>query len=233
MSLIDEALKRAQEASRRQGEPERARPWSPPPLPDAGLARRRAIARALGIGAGGIAGLAAIGVLGWIVWNAAASEKTASPVTPAAARAVAAGAPTPEPTLPETIVSKPPSATAASGVPASPPPTHAPATASANGAVQPRTDAQPSAPAPAPAPAVAPPPKGLSDGRTYIRVVELPEGGRIELGGIVWSEEEPRALLNDRIVAVDGYVEGFTVSKIDENRVVLTRDGMTIYLAVK
>jgi hypothetical protein len=234
VSLIDEALKRAQEASRRQGEPERARPWSPPPLPDAGLARRRAIARALGIGAGVIAGLAAVGVLGWIVWNAAASEKTASPVAPAATRAVAAAAPTPEPTLPETIVSKPPSANAASGVPASPAPIRAPATASVNGAAQsPRTDAQPSVPAPAPAPAVASQPKGLSDGRTYIRVVELPEGGRIELGGIVWSEEEPRALLNDRIVAVDGYVEGFTVSKIDENRVVLTRDGMTIYLAVK
>ena len=222
MSLIDDALKRAQEASRRQGEPERKRPWTPAPLPDAGLARRRAIVRAVGIAAASIAGVAVAGLLGWIVWNAAGSEKTAAPVAPSVPR-VAVAVPTPEPTLSETVVSPPLSSKAASGVPAAPRPTNAPAPATAN------------APQQAPPPAAAPPsqPRGLTDGKTYIRVVELPEGGRIELGGIVWSEEEPRALLNDRITAVDGYVEGFTVSKIDENRVVLTRDGMTIYLAVK
>ena len=42
MSLIDEALKRAQEASQREGEKSQERPWTPAPLPDAGLARRRA-----------------------------------------------------------------------------------------------------------------------------------------------------------------------------------------------
>ena len=43
MSLIDEALKRAQEASQREGaKGETARPWTPAPLPDAGLAKRRA-----------------------------------------------------------------------------------------------------------------------------------------------------------------------------------------------
>ena len=223
MSLIDDALKRAQEASRKQGEPERARPWTPAPLPDAGLARRRATVRAVGIAAGAIAGLAAVGLLGWIVWNAAASEKIA-PVTPSAPRVAAAAVPTVEPTLPETIVPTPPAARAASGVAAPPRPVPAPPTASGEVTAQPpRAEA-----APPPAP-----PRGLSDGKTYIRVVELPDGGKIELGGIVWSEEEPRALLNDRITAVDGYVEGFTVSKIDENRVVLTRDGITIYLAVK
>ena len=41
MSLIDEALKRAQEATRSQGAKTDARPWTPAPLPDAGLARRR------------------------------------------------------------------------------------------------------------------------------------------------------------------------------------------------
>ena len=73
----------------------------------------------------------------------------------------------------------------------------------------------------------------LDAGRTYVGVVHLPEGRRIELGGIVWSEEEPRALLNDRIVATDAYVEGFTVAKIEENRVALEKDGMTIYLVLK
>jgi hypothetical protein len=220
VSLIDDALKRAQEASRTQGEPDKARPWTPPPLPDAGLARRRAILRALGIAAGGIAGLAVLGLLGWVIWNAAASEKTAAAATPAPR--VAAAVPTPEPTLAETVVAPPVRARAAAVAAPSPHPTQAPASTGANASPEPK----PAAAAPAQ-------PRGLSDGKTYIRVVELPEGGRIELGGIVWSEEEPRALLNDRITAVDGYVEGFTVSKIDENRVVLTRDGMTIYLAVK
>jgi hypothetical protein len=73
----------------------------------------------------------------------------------------------------------------------------------------------------------------LQDGRTYVGVVQLPDGAKIELGGIAWSEEEPRALLNDRIVGTDAYVAGFTVAKIEENRVVLVRDGMTVYLAVK
>jgi hypothetical protein len=80
---------------------------------------------------------------------------------------------------------------------------------------------------------VPPPPSELRDGRTYLRVVVLPDGSRIELGGIVWSEEEPRALLNERIVATDAYVAGFTVASIEENRVALVRDGMTIYLAIK
>jgi len=77
------------------------------------------------------------------------------------------------------------------------------------------------------------PPSVLEAGRTYVGIVHLPEGRRIELGGIVWSEAEPRALLNDRIVATDGYVEGFTVAKIEENRVALEKDGMTIYLVLK
>ena len=63
--------------------------------------------------------------------------------------------------------------------------------------------------------------------------VDLPGGGRIELGGIVWSEDEPRALLNDRIVGTEAFVEGFTVSKIEENRVLLEKDGVTISISLK
>ena len=61
----------------------------------------------------------------------------------------------------------------------------------------------------------------------------LPGGAKIELGGIVWSETEPRALLNDRVAAVGAYVEGFTLSKIEQDRVVLEKDGVTISLSVK
>jgi hypothetical protein len=79
----------------------------------------------------------------------------------------------------------------------------------------------------------APPPPRLGSSRTYAGGVTLPGGEKIELGGIAWSEEEPRALLNDRIVGVGGYVSGYSVSKIEPDRVVLEKDGATIVLTVK
>jgi hypothetical protein len=86
----------------------------------------------------------------------------------------------------------------------------------------------------APVPASPAPTSGrLTSGKTYVGSVSLAGGARIELGGIVWSETEPRALLNDRVVAVGSYVEGFTVSKIDADRVALEKDGVTISLSVK
>ena len=83
------------------------------------------------------------------------------------------------------------------------------------------------------APAAEPSAQHLTVGRTYVGSIALPEGAKVELGGIVWSETEPRALLNDRIVAAGAYVEGFTVSKIEADRVELEKDGLRIFLAVK
>ncbi len=214
MSLIDEALKRAQEASQREGQKsETSRPWTPAPLPDAGLARRRALLR-LGLRAlAGIAAVVVLAFLGRMVWDAAAPEPAPE------VRVAAAPVPTPAPTLPETLVPTPNAPPAAVAAPTRPRPTRI---------------AMPQAEDVSTAVVEVPPPRSvLDDGRTYVGVVNLPDGRRIELGGIVWSEEEPRALLNDRIVATDAYVEGFTVSKIEEGRVALVRDGMTIYLSLK
>jgi hypothetical protein len=85
------------------------------------------------------------------------------------------------------------------------------------------------------APAEAPAPRRdrLVSGKTYAGSVALPEGARVELGGIVWSETEPRALLNDRILGVGGYVEGFRVESIETERVALRKDELTIFLSVK
>jgi hypothetical protein len=215
VSLIDEALKRAQEASRRGDAPderERSRPWTPAPLPDAGLARRRALVRA---GLWTLIGLAAAVVLAWggrRIWDAASLDSTptrAAAVLPTSPPTVpaAVGVPTPMPTA------EPPAATPR------PRPTRV--------AIPQTEDIAPGVIE------VPPPPSVLQDGRTYVGVIQLPDGAKIELGGIAWSEEEPRALLNDRIVGTDAYVAGFTVAKIEENRVVLVRDGMTVYLAVK
>ena len=87
-----------------------------------------------------------------------------------------------------------------------------------------------------PAPAASPPrraPQAVADGKTYAGSVALPGGAKIELGGIVWSETEPRALLNDRIAARGRARRGLQLTKIEENRVALEKDGVTIYISVK
>ncbi|MGE5414384.1 MAG: hypothetical protein ACM3NW_09435, partial [Syntrophomonadaceae bacterium] len=82
----------------------------------------------------------------------------------------------------------------------------------------------------------APPPvsaHGSGGGRSFAGAASLPGGVRIELGGIAWSETEPRALLNDRVMGTGAYVEGWSVERIEEDRVVLEKDGATITITVK
>jgi hypothetical protein len=97
-----------------------------------------------------------------------------------------------------------------------PPPRAADGIANASGSAAVRAHA-------APAPA----------GKSYKGKVALPDGGSIELGGIVWSEADPRALVNDRVVAVGAYVQGYTIERIEEDRVVLEKDGKRITITVK
>ncbi|MEP6993027.1 MAG: hypothetical protein ABI968_00805 [Acidobacteriota bacterium] len=219
MSLIDEALKRAQSAGAQGEAPSahRERPWVPTPMPDAGLARRRVLRRAV------IAVLLAIAGAAGAYWLIARS-----PSGGPSARAQPAGrslattpalssAPAVPTAFPISIVPTPPRANrgvAASAKSAEPVP-------AAKGAEAPA------------APASAPHRTGVVSGRTYAGVVALSEGVQIELGGIVWSETEPRALINDRVMGVGSYVEGFTVSRIETDRVELQKDGVTIFLAVK
>ena len=222
MSLIDDALKRAQAAG--EGEVDRtkpgSRPWIPTPMPDAGLARRRVLTRWLGIAAASAVVLAVVAMgLGWALRQATRAPAGGGSGEP---RAVAV-APLPTPTLPaeETIVAPP--AVAVTRVR----PTRVPRPAQ-EGTPEAAGSAAPDAP-----PAAARPVQALANGKNYVGSVTLPGGARIELGGIVWSETEPRALLNDRIVATGAYVEGFNVVKIEEGRVLLEKDGATISLSVK
>ena len=215
MSLIDDALKRAQEATRPGGAQPEARPWTPAPLPDAGLARRRRIVRSLAWSLFAAAALAAG------VFLVRAVRDAPSPATDRPRAAPVVTPPAPAPTLAETVVTTPMAPAAAT---ARPRPTRL---ATSDGPVS----SAESAPAGEPVAPAAP--RTIADGRSYVGAVDLPGGGRIELGGIVWSEDEPRALLNDRIVGTGGYVEGFTVSKIEENRVVLEKDGGTISISLK
>ena len=199
----------AREEQRRE-----ARPWIPTPLPDAGLARRRRIVRR--------------------------SRGRSSPRRPSLGRAVSGnrarrcrrGHPRPRRTSRGGPAAAPPARTRADGDLATTPvaPRRRPARRASPAGRDARRTRASSRRHRRPPPG---PPRTIADGRSYVGSVDLPGGGRIELGGIVWSEIEPRALLNDRIVGVGAYVEGFTVSKIEEDRVALEKDGVTIFISLK
>jgi len=236
VSLIDDALKRAQAAD--QAARPSDRPWIPTPMPDPAIARRRTLARWAGI----VVALAVAAAAGaWLVPRIApdvsslAARRPTPPSASAAAAAAPAAVPTPDAvTLATPVVVAPPAAVSRvvpGAAEITPRPARAPRPTPAADipgmpATEPATtEAPPAAPAPAPRPPRA--------GRTYPSVASLPNGVRIELGGIVWSETEPRALLNERVLGVGSYVEGWSVQTIEEDRVVLEKDGATITITVK
>jgi hypothetical protein len=61
----------------------------------------------------------------------------------------------------------------------------------------------------------------------------LPGGGKITLDGIAYSETSPIAVVNGKIVAPGGYVEGFTVVKILPDRVELEAEGSRAFLTLR
>lgn len=224
MSLIDDALKRAQAADEKAAGKPSNRPWIPTPMPDAGLARRRSVLRWLGIAvAAGVVAAAAV-----VVLRRAASSGPPVPARDGKGDGRSAAAGVAAPTSPTPLQFVVAVATPTTPVPASlqaprPRPTRAPT---------PPSSGEAAAEAPAPAP-IAKPSGPIANGRTYAGSVALGGGAKIELGGIVWSETEPRALLNDHVLATDSYVEGYRVAKIEEDRVALEKDGVTIYVTVK
>ena len=222
MSLIDDALKRAQAAGGGEAKPAN-RPWIPTPLPDPGIARRRAIVRWAAI-ASAVTALVLVG--GWLVRRELTSSPHPLPAGEGRGEGRPAAAPVPQPTATPDAV-----ALATPIVVAQPPIARPARTAVPTPAI---SEAE-TAPAvkPAPAPPAARAPQAVADGKTYAGSIALPGGTKIELGGIVWSETEPRALLNDRIAAVGAFVEGYSLTKIEENRVALEKDGVTIYISVK
>jgi hypothetical protein len=232
VSLIDDALKRVQDASQALTEGRADRPWVPTPMPDEGLARRRRLARRLGIGGAILAVAAASGFVLLRRAPETGHEAAAAPVPQAPperspASAVVPPAPAAEGTGTAAVPTSPPAApprSAAAAGPAGP--------AASEAAPMPAPDRS-AGPAREERPAAQRRPRLLSDGESFTGAVALPEGQRIELGGIVYSETEPRALLNDRILAVGDYVEGFTVSGIEPDRVALEKDGLTIYVLLK
>ncbi|HYH47359.1 MAG TPA: hypothetical protein VEG34_16890 [Thermoanaerobaculia bacterium] len=98
--------------------------------------------------------------------------------------------------------------------------------------VPPATDSEaappPSHTGPGTAPAAGEP--GLN-GRTFVRELPVPGGGKLELRGIA-SGSQPAALINGRVLARGEVIEGFTVVGVESRRVELKGYGATVYLSL-
>jgi hypothetical protein len=70
----------------------------------------------------------------------------------------------------------------------------------------------------------------LADGREYSREVTLPGGGKLALSGIAFSEHQPVAVINGRVVGLGEVVSEFTVARIQPDRVELRGRGLSIFL---
>ncbi len=236
MSLIDDALKRAQSAQQGETGPGEGAPvWTPPPLPDRSRIRR---ARAVRIAAASLAAAAVAG--GLLLVLRSRRPSSAAPRSPASvavkASSAAAGLP---PITSEVVVAPPPRGVA----PAAPAGPRAQAVPAAPQVRQPAAARVPTAVAVREGPAASPPiPTGRerergihapAETRSFAGEMALPGGGKISLDGIVYSEAHPVAVLNGRITSPGGYVEGYTVSKIQQDKVELERDGTTVTLTLR
>jgi hypothetical protein len=223
MSLIDDALKRAEAAG--PVSTGRSPAWTPTHLPERRTSPKRFAAPL-------IIALIVLGAAAWVLVHRHPPVSSAPVTLPKAeAPATVSAAESGRIEGPEVIVPPPvmPPAAARS---------HAPAER-AGTRPRPRDEskiASETAPESHPTvsgPVLPHPPKVLAEGKTYTGEISLPNGAKIELDGIVFNESNPVALLNGHVVAPGGYVEGMTLSKVEPDRVELQGQGLTVFLLLK
>ncbi len=257
MSLIDDALKRAREQTAIPPDPAAAPPtarqddpWSYAPLPD------RTPLRVPVRGAAAVAGgLLLLAGAAWFFLRPARPQITAPSAGPAPAQTV----PTPARDLAPRVAESAPFPGRAA-VPESAGGTGAPASAggAASNVGQTRErDLRTAGGAPPPVvfsagaasgspraasgnrsrtilPGEAPAPdRGSVAAKAHSGTFVAPDGTRIELGGIVYSETNPVALINGRVLPVGGVVGSMTILSITENRVELAGDGARVFLSIR
>lgn len=98
-------------------------------------------------------------------------------------------------------------------IPTTEPPLPLPRTTSSSPSREPSAS-EPARPAPSAPPARA-------GAREYVRRVELSDGTKLELGGIAYSEAAPFAYLNGKLLAVGERTAGYTLLRIERDRVVV------------
>jgi len=221
MSLIDEALKRAElEAARRDGLRGGAYPWVPEHMPR--RRRRWAVAVAVVV----LAGVAAGGAI-WLSRRPAPVQGPRSKVQGSLSRPLETVEVAPPPVgLPSREFARADDAANAKAGKESRRPT--PPFDTARARIAPARE-----PGSTSSPAESKASRGLADGKTYVGEVNVPDGGKIELGGIVYSESNPVALINDKVLPPGGVVEEFTIVSIKPDRVELNGRGVTIFLTLK
>jgi hypothetical protein len=224
MSLIDEALKRAElEAARRDGLRGGAYPWVPEHAP-----RRR---RGRGWIAAPVVGLAAIAT-GWLLWYRGGGQAIQNPQStiqnpPASSRKLETVEVAPPPVgLPSRVPARDRDAANAKVGNESKRPT--PPFDTARARIAPDHE-----PGSGSAAAGSKPARGLADGKSYAGEVTLPDGPKIALEGIVFSETNPVALINGKVLPPGGVIEEFTIVSIKSDRVELNGRGVTIFITLK
>jgi len=259
MSLISDALKKArQEAARqdslRQGVPYAVGSVEPP-------ARRNPLLPLFaGLGAGclaagilfAVAYMAGWGPFGKPAPEARVAETVVPPVGVQASEPVALP---PAAVVTETTETTPPPVQAA--------PQETPSTAPAPEEPQPQIEMRPTVPAeppavrpesqatpppvPAPAeerPAPAPVPQApaapapedsgdLTDAKVYVAELPVPGDEPVKLNGIAFSQDQPVAVLDGRVMGPGETIKGFTIISIESGRVKLQGHGTTVFLAPK
>ncbi|HEX7251598.1 MAG TPA: hypothetical protein VF376_01870 [Thermoanaerobaculia bacterium] len=237
MSLIDEALKRAQAMDR--AAPERPSAWTPTHLPDRRPRTHRAVAIA--------AGLLFLVLIVFGVWRGLPKTAASVPVAAAAARPpVAAVPPADAAAIPpsETVVVAPPprgisDPRSSVGVPSERPVTdRRTAKAPSSGPTEveralPTKPVEETRAAPAKREAIVRADDKLADGHQYTGEILLGDDQKIALDGIVYSDTNPVALINGMVIAPGQAVDGMTVAKIEPDRVVLEGRGVTVFLLLK
>jgi hypothetical protein len=233
VSLIDEALKRAElEAARRDGLRRGTYPWVHEHMP--AKRRRRA---AVGVAA------IALAVVGGGAWWLAARGHGQAPGTrnPKAPDSTSR----PKDSALETVEVAAPPAGIALRPPSAGKPQPKPAVAS-NAPVPPSKEEGRPKPSPQdtrsagpdePRPARAAESKrsggGSAEGKTYAGEFSAPDGVRITLDGIVYSDTNPVALINGKVLPPGAVVEDFTIVAIQPDRIEMRGRGTTIFLTLK
>ena len=247
MSLVSDALKKAERDAARREAHEKG---LPEPLLAPGQpfrARRRAPSAALVLPL--VAAALAIAALAWFALGRRASPPAVgaaapaaieeTPVTGAAAEAPAGPAGVVTPESPSGSVAAGPeggSGPARGTAPTPEPPAAAQSPHEANRRPEPAPPSlEPLAPsattAAQPAPAAAP--AAVSAERVFVRTAVLADGSEIRLGGIAWAATAPLAYLNGRLLGVGEFAGAWRVERIERERVVLAGDAGRLVLNLR
>lgn len=66
--------------------------------------------------------------------------------------------------------------------------------------------------------------------KTFVREASIPGVGQLRLGGIAWSERQPFALINGRVVGPGDRIQGLQVAAVSRGEVVLRAEGGARYV---